>query len=233
MVTAGAGCSSSSLRIDLFTLFPAAFDWFLEQRHVTNAVAAGSELRTIDYRATTPLTGGQVDDTPYGGGAGMVLRVDVVDAALEAAYGGSRPGRVILLTPAGRQFDDALASELAAEPHVALLSGRYEGIDERVREHLATDAVSVGPFVLAGGELPSMVIADAVLRKLPGALGHADSAVEESFSEALDGGPEYPHYTRPSTYRGWDVPEVLRSGDHARIRDWRLERSRERGRPGA
>jgi tRNA (guanine37-N1)-methyltransferase len=221
------------LRIDLFTLFPAAFDWFLGQRHVTNVLAAGNEVRAIDYRATTPLTGGQVDDTPYGGGAGMVLRVDVVDAALEATYGDSRPGRVIVLTPAGRQFDDALASELAAEPHIALLSGRYEGIDERVRDHLATDAVSVGPFVLAGGELPSMVIADAVLRKLPGALGHADSAVEESFSEALEGGPEYPHYTRPASYRGWEVPEVLRSGDPARIRDWRLERSRERGRPGA
>jgi tRNA (guanine37-N1)-methyltransferase len=225
----GGACSSSSLRIDFFTLFPEAFDWFRRQRHVTNALTAGTELQFFDYRATTPLSAGQVDDTPYGGGAGMVLRVDVVDAALEAAYGESRPGRVIVLAPSGRQFDDRLAGELAAEPHIALLSGRYEGIDDRVREHLATDEISIGPYVLAGGELPAMLVADAVLRKLPGSLGHADSAVEESFSEALEGGPEYPHYTRPASYRGWEVPEVLKSGDHARIREWRLERSRERG----
>jgi tRNA (guanine37-N1)-methyltransferase len=218
------------LRIDFFTLFPEAFDWFLGQRHVTNALASGNEARLFDYRATTPLSGRQVDDSPYGGGAGMVLRVDVVDAALEGAYpDGDRPARVVLLTPAGRQFDDALAGELAAEPSLALLSGRYEGVDERVREHLATDAVSVGPYVLAGGELASMVVADAVIRKLPGSLGHADSAVEESFSEALGGAPEYPHYTRPAEYRGWDVPDVLLSGDHARVREWRLQRSRERG----
>ena len=217
------------MRIDFFTLFPEAFAWFLGQRHVTNAIAAGSEIRSFDYRATTPLTAGQVDDSPYGGGAGMVLRVDVVDRALEAAYADEeRPGRVILLTPAGRQFDDAMATELAAEPSIALLSGRYEGVDERVREHLSTDAVSVGPYVLAGGELAAMVVGDAVLRKLPGALGHADSAVEESFSEALEGGPEYPHYTRPAEYRGWSVPEILLSGDHARVREWRLAQSRER-----
>jgi tRNA (guanine37-N1)-methyltransferase len=218
------------LKIDFFTLFPEAFGWFLGQRHVSNALAAGSEARLFDYRATTPLSAGQVDDSPYGGGAGMVLRVDVVDAALESAYGPEeRPARVILLTPAGRQFDDELASELASEPSIALLSGRYEGVDERVGEHLATDAVSVGPYVLAGGELAAMVVADAVLRKLPGALGHSDSAIEESFSEALEGAPEYPHYTRPATYRGWDVPEILLSGDHARIREWRLDQSRARG----
>ena len=221
------------MRIDVFTLFPEAFEWFRGQRHVRNAEEAGSELRLFQYRDSTPLTGGQVDDSPYGGGAGMVLRVDVVDAALRAAYGEEPPpGRVVLLTPSGRQFDEALALELAAEPGLTLLSGRYEGVDERVREHLATDAVSVGPYVLAGGELAAMVVADAVIRKLPGALGHAESAVEESFSEALDGGPEYPHYTRPASYRGWDVPEVLLSGDHARVREWRLERSRERGTAG-
>jgi tRNA (guanine37-N1)-methyltransferase len=154
--------------------------------------------------------------------------VDVVDAALESAYGADRPGRVVLLTPSGRQFDEALALELASESHVALLCGRYEGVDERVREHLATDAVSVGPYVLSGGELAAMVVADAVMRKLPGALGHADSATEESFSEALEGGLEYPHYTRPASYRGWEVPEVLLSGDHARVEAWRREQSRAR-----
>lgn len=218
------------MRLDVFTLFPQWFEWFESQRHVSNAVAGGSELRFIDYRATTPLGAGQVDDSPYGGGAGMVLRVDVVDAALQAAYGDSRSGRrIVLLTPSGRTFDEELAVELAAEPDLTLLCGRYEGVDERVGDHLATDAVSIGRYVLSGGELAAMVIADAVLRKLPGALGHVDSATEESFSTALEGHPEYPHYTRPASYRGWGIPDVLTSGDHERVRQWRRERSRERG----
>jgi tRNA (guanine37-N1)-methyltransferase len=218
------------LRIDVFTLFPDWFDWFTGQRHVRNALEGGSELRFFNYRDTTPVGGGQVDDAPYGGGAGMVLRVDVVDAALDAAYGdGREPSRTVLLAPSGRQLDEPTASELAAEPHLALLCGRYEGVDDRVREHLATDTVSVGPYVLAGGELAAMVVADTVIRKLPGALGHSESAVEESFSEALGGAPEYPHYTRPASYRGWDVPEILLSGDHARVREWRLAESRKPG----
>jgi tRNA (guanine37-N1)-methyltransferase len=217
------------LRIDVFTLFPEWFGWFREQRHVRNALEGGHELRLLNPRDTTPLGAGQVDDSPYGGGAGMVMRVDVIDSALEAAYGNDeRPGRIILLAPSGRQLDDSLATELAGEEHVALICGRYEGVDERVRDHLATDAVSIGPYVLSGGEPAAMVLADTVIRKLPGALGHAESAVEESFSEALEGAPEYPHYTRPASYRGWDVPEVLLSGDHERVRQWRLERSRER-----
>jgi tRNA (guanine37-N1)-methyltransferase len=217
------------LRIDTFTLFGEWFDWFVGQRHVRNAIEGGSELRFFNYRDTTPLTGGQVDDAPYGGGAGMVLRVDVVDAALRGAYGDEPyAARVLVLSPAGRKLNDALATELAAEPHLALLCGRYEGIDERVREHLADDAISIGPYVLSGGELAAMVVADTVIRKLPGALGHADSAIEESFSEALEGAPEYPHYTRPATYRGWKVPEVLLSGDHERVRRWRSDQSRER-----
>jgi tRNA (guanine37-N1)-methyltransferase len=221
------------LKIDVFTLFPDWFDWFLTQRHVRNSIEAGNELRLFNYRDSTPLGGGQVDDAPYGGGAGMVLRVDVVDAALSAAYAdGREPSRVLVLSASGRQLDDRLAGELAAEPHVALLSGRYEGIDERVRDHLASDAISIGPYVLSGGELAAMVVADAIMRKLPGALGHADSAVEESFSEALQGAPEYPHYTRPASYRGWGVPDVLLSGDHARVREWRLEESRRRGGDG-
>jgi len=217
------------LRIDVFTLFPEWFEWFLGQRHVRNAVEGGTEIRFFNYRETTPLGGGQVDDSPYGGGAGMVLRVDAVDAALAAAYGEDREGRrIVLLAPFGRQLDDALAAELAAEREVALLCGRYEGVDERVREHLASDALSIGPYVLSGGELAAMVVADVVIRKLPGALGHADSAVEESFSSALGGAPEYPHYTRPASYRGWEVPEVLLSGDHERVRRWRLDESRQR-----
>jgi tRNA (guanine37-N1)-methyltransferase len=217
------------MRLDIFTLFPEAFEWFSAQRHVQNALRAGSELRLLNYRDTTPLGAGQVDDTPYGGGAGMVMRVDVVDAALRAAYGDVLAGRrIVLLAPSGRIFDEELARELAAEPDLALLCGRYEGVDERVREHLVTDAVSIGRYVLSGGELAAMVVADAVLRKLPGALGAPASIVEESYSEALGGAPEYPHYTRPPSYRGWGVPEILLSGDHERVREWRLERSRER-----
>lgn len=219
------------MRLDLFTLFPSAFDWFRGQRHVRNALGEGNELRCIDFRDFTTLSGRVVDDTPYGGGAGMVMRVDVVDGALEGTYGADRASvRKIALTPGGRLFDDALATELAREESVALLCGRYEGFDERVVEHLCDEAVSIGRFVLAGGEIPAMAVADAVIRKLPGALGDAESAVEESFSEALEGAPEYPHYTRPAEYRGWQVPEVLLSGDHGRIREWRLERSRERAR---
>ena len=218
------------MRIDVFTLFPEHFEWFLRQRHVANTLELGSEVRFFNYRDTTPLGAGQVDDAPYGGGAGMVMRVDVVDVALEAAYGRDRDqARKIALAPSGRLFDEALAAELAAESHLALLCGRYEGFDERVAEHLPDDVISIGRYVLSGGELPAMVISDAVLRKLPGALGDAESAVEESYSAALEGAPEYPHYTRPASYRGWEVPEVLLSGDHARVREWRLAQSRQRG----
>ena len=156
----------------------------------------------------------------------MVLRVDVVEAALAARYGDAPPRRVIALTPGGRMFDDAVASELAAEESFALLCGRYEGFDERILEHLATERLSIGRYVLAGGELAAMVVADAVLRKLPGVLGDDESAVEESFSDALGGNPEYPHYTRPAQWRGHGVPEILLSGHHENIRRWRLEQSR-------
>jgi tRNA (guanine37-N1)-methyltransferase len=219
--------------VDVFTLFPRWFEWYRSQRHVSNAVALGHSLECVDPRATTNLSGGAVDDTPFGGGAGMVLRVDVMERALRARYGVDpvelRAGRrVIALTPGGRLLDDALASELAAESSLTLLCGRYEGFDQRIIDHFCTDEVSIGRYVLAGGELAAMVVLDTVLRKLPGALGHAESALEESFSPALEGGPEYPHYTRPPLYKGWGVPDVLVSGDHERVRQWRLEQSRER-----
>jgi tRNA (guanine37-N1)-methyltransferase len=216
------------MRLDIFSLFPEAFDWFQSQRSVQNALGEGNELRLFNYRDSTPLGAGQVDDAPYGGGAGMVLRVEVVDAALQAAYPSGEKPRVVLLSPTGRLLDDELADELTAEPHVALLCGRYEGFDERVHGHFADDEVSIGRYVLAGGELPAMVLADVVMRKLPGALGHERSAVEESFSQVLEGAPEYPHYTRPASYRGWGVPDVLLSGDHERVRLWRAEQSRAR-----
>jgi tRNA (guanine37-N1)-methyltransferase len=226
------------VRIDVFTLFPAWFEWFAGQRHVRNALKHGHELDFVDLRATTPLGAGQVDDTPYGGGAGMVIRVDVVEAALAARYGSDplelpRSRRVIALSAGGCRFDDALAAELGEEEELTLLCGRYEGFDERVHEHLASDVVSIGPYVLSGGELAAMVVCDAVMRKLPGALGHEQSALEESFTPALEGAPEYPHYTRPAEWRGHTVPEILLSGDHARVREWRLERSRERAHGGA
>jgi tRNA (guanine37-N1)-methyltransferase len=221
------------MQIDVFTLFPEWFGWFESQRHVANARAAGHELRYASYRDHSELSGRQVDDTPFGGGAGMVLRVDVVDAALQGFYGRDsldvrRERRVVALTASGRVLDDALVDELAREPALTLLSGRYEGFDERVVENLATDAISIGRYVLSGGELAAMVLVDAVLRKLPGSLGHEESAVEESFSAALEGAPEYPHYTRPAEYRGWKVPEVLLTGHHERIREWRLDQSRRR-----
>jgi tRNA (guanine37-N1)-methyltransferase len=216
------------MRIDVFTLVPTAFAWMTEQRPLAAVLGTELELRLLSYRDFTPLRAGQVDDDPYGGGAGMVLRVDVVDAALQAVYGDSPPPRVVALSPQGRLLDQAVVEELAAEPHLALLSARFEGFDERVVDHLSTEALSIGPYVLSGGELAAMVVLDAVARTLPGALGSEESALVETFSAELDRGVEYPHYTRPAEYRGWPVPEVLLSGDHARIDAWRREQSRAR-----
>ena len=213
------------MRIDVFTLVPHAYAWLTEHRPLASVLGGELELRLFSYRDTTPLRAGQVDDEPYGGGAGMLLRVDVVAAALEAAYGDAPPGPVIALTPKGRQLTQAVVEELAAEPAITLLSARFEGFDERIVEHLATDALSVGPYVLSNGDLPAMVLLDAVARRLPGALAKGSGELE-SFSAELGRGLEYPHYTRPAEFRGWTVPEVLLSGDHARVEAWRRERVR-------
>lgn len=218
------------MRLDVFTQIPHAFGWLTEQKPVATILGTELELRLFNYRDTTPLRAGQVDDSPYGGGAGMVLRVDVVAAALDAVYGDDKPARVIALTPQGRQLDQLLVEELAAEPAVTVLSSRFEGFDARIVEHLCTDAVSIGPYVLSGGELPAMVLLDAIARRLPGALADG-SGESETFSADLDGGIEYPHYTRPVAFRGWDVPDVLLSGNHGRIDEWRRDQSRARSAP--
>jgi tRNA (guanine37-N1)-methyltransferase len=213
------------VRIDVFSLVPHAFAWLTEQQPIAGVLGGELELRLFNYRDSTPLRAGQVDDEPYGGGAGMVLRVDVVAAALDAAYGGAPEHRVIALTPQGRPLTQQVVEELAEEEALTLLSSRFEGFDERIVRHLCSDAISIGPYVLSNGDLPAMVLLDAVARRLPGALA-AGSGELESFSAELDGGLEYPHYTRPAEFRGWTVPEVLLSGDHARIDAWRREHVR-------
>ena len=212
------------MRIDIFTQVPHAFAWLTEQRPLAAVLGTELELRLFNYRDATPLRAVQVDDEPYGGGAGMVLRVDVVASALDTVYGDPPEQRVIALKPQGRPLTQAVVEELASEPALTLLCGRYEGFDERVHEDLANDAISLGPFVLAGGEVAAMAVVDAVGRRMPGALGNAESLEGESFSEALGGGLEHPHYTRPSEFRGSRVPDVLLSGDHGAIARWRAER---------
>jgi tRNA (guanine37-N1)-methyltransferase len=213
------------MQLDVFTLVPHAFAWLTEAPPVATVLGGELDLRLFSYRETTPLRNGQVDDEPYGGGAGMVLRVDVVAAALEAVYGGRPEHRIVALSPQGAQLTQRVVEELAATEHVTLLSARFEGFDERVVEHLATDAISIGPYVLSNGDLPAMVLVDSITRRLPGALS-AGSGELESFSDELGGGLEYPHYTRPAEFRGWRVPDVLLSGDHARIESWRKEHVR-------
>jgi tRNA (guanine37-N1)-methyltransferase len=215
------------VQLDVFTLVPHAFAWLTEQRPVATVLGTELDLRLFSYRDTTPLRAGQIDDEPYGGGAGMVLRVDVVAAALDAVYGGAPAQRVVALTPQGRQLTQQVVEELADEEHVTLLSARFEGFDERVVQHLASDAISIGPYVLSNGDLPAMVLVDAIARRLPGAIKEESGALE-SFSAELGGGLEYPHYTRPPEFRGWHVPDVLLSGDHGKIDEWRREQSRNR-----
>jgi tRNA (guanine37-N1)-methyltransferase len=215
------------MQLDVFTLVPHAFAWLTEQRPVATVLGNELDLRLFSYRDLTPLKNGQVDDEPYGGGAGMVLRVDVVAEALDAVYGDRPAHPVIALSPKGRQLTQKVVEELSQLEHVTLLSARFEGFDERIVEHLSTDAISIGPYVLSNGDLPAMVLVDAIARRLPGAI-REESGAFESFSAELDGGLEYPHYTRPADFRGWRVPDVLLSGDHAKIDEWRREQSRQR-----
>jgi tRNA (guanine37-N1)-methyltransferase len=213
------------LRLDVFTLVPHAFAWLTEQRPLASVLGTELDLRLFSYRDTTPLRAGQVDDAPYGGGAGMVLRVDAVAASLEAVYGAQPTHRVIALSPQGRPLTQEVVEELANQAHVTLLSARFEGFDERIVEHLCNDSISIGPYVLSNGDLPAMVLVDAIARRLPGALAEGSGELE-SFSTELGGGLEYPHYTRPAEFRGWRVPDVLLSGDHGRVERWRKEHVR-------
>ena len=211
------------MRFEVFTLFPEMFEAVMAESILKRAQEAGLlEVVRHDIRAYTSDKHHVVDDTPYGGGGGMVLKPEPIFRAVESVLGPSPDCPVILLTPQGRLFDQQVAAELAAYEHLALICGRYEGVDERVREHLATDELSIGDYVLTGGELPAMVIIDAVARLVPGVLGARWAAEEDSHASGLLEGP---HYTRPAEYRGWPVPEVLLSGDHARIERWRRQQA--------
>lgn len=215
------------MRIDIVTLFPAMFDGPLSAGVLGRGLARGLlEVRLHDLRQFTTDRHRVVDDYPYGGGAGMVLKPEPLFAAVEQilAEAGSGSGElpIILLTPQGEPFTQVMAIELGRLPGMALLCGRYEGIDERVRQHLVTREVSVGDYILTGGELAAMVLVDAVARCLPGVLGSSESGAEESFAGGV---LEYPHYTRPATFRGWEVPALLLSGNHAAIARWRRQQS--------
>ncbi len=215
----GAGTADVT-RIDVLTIFPELVAGFAGHSLLGRAVERGTvDLRVHDLRDATTDVHRTVDDSPFGGGAGMVLRPEPVFDTVER----ERPPRpLLLLGPGGRRFDQAAARELAAGEGFSLLCGRYEGIDARVRDHLVDDELSIGDYVLAGGEVAALVVIEAVTRLLPGVMGNATSATEESFADGL---LEYPQYTRPAEYRGWNVPEVLRSGDHGRVERWRRAQS--------
>jgi tRNA (guanine37-N1)-methyltransferase len=218
------------MRFDILTLFPALFSGVFEESIIKRAVESG--LVTIAVHNIRDHATGKhriTDDEPYGGGGGMVMKAGPIFRAVEAVLGGeeppedtSDPTQIVLLSPAGRLFNQAIARELAAHERLLLICGRYEGVDERVREHLATDEISVGDYVLSGGEIPAMVIVEAVTRLLPGALGDPLATVRDSHASGL---LEHPHYTRPAVFCGWAVPEVLLSGNHAEVDRWRRQQS--------
>lgn len=215
-----------AIRIDVLTLFPGLFDGFLNESILKRAIARGLvQVDRWDVRDWAEGKHKQVDDRPFGGGPGMVLMAPPVVAAVEAVRAMSDdPGRLIALTPGGTRLDQARVADLARERRLVLVCGRYEGFDERILETLRPEPLSIGDYVLSGGEVPAMVVIDAVMRLIPGVLGDAESAVDESFGP--DGGLEYPQYTRPREFRGLEVPEVLLGGDHAAIARWRREHRR-------
>ena len=212
------------MQFDVFTLLPDVLDAYLRASILGKAKVAGLiDVRVHNIREYAKDRHRTTDDEPYGGGGGMVMKPEPIFDAVEDVLADSRGDvPVILLTPQGRPFTQSLAQDFARLDRIALICGRYEGMDERVREHLATDEISVGDYVLTGGELPALILIDGIARLLPGVLGDEDAASKDSNSEHL---LEYPHYTRPADFRGWEVPEVLRSGDHARITAWRREQS--------
>ena len=211
------------MRIDVFTLFPEVFEPYLEASILQRARQRGLvTVQVHNIRDWATDRHHVTDDEPYGGGGGMVMKPEPIFSAIEGVLGAPPACPLILLTPQGRPFNQAVAFELSRHPHLAVLSGRYEGVDERVRQHLVSDEISIGDYVLSGGELPALVLIDAITRVLPGVLGDPDGAQDDSHASGL---LEYPHYTRPPEYRGWRVPEVLVSGDHARIARWRREQS--------
>jgi tRNA (guanine37-N1)-methyltransferase len=214
---------ATNIRFDIFTLFPEVFTPYLGASILQRAQESDLvEIQLHNIRDWTTDRHHVCDDMPYGGGGGMVMKPEPIFTAVEAVLGAPPSCPVILLTPQGRVFTQAVAQELSMQPHLALLCGRYEGIDERVREHLVTDEISIGDYVLSGGELPALVLVDAITRLIPGALGDPEGAWDDSHATGL---LEYPHYTRPPEFRQWRVPEVLISGDHARIAKWRREQA--------
>ena len=211
------------MQFDIFTLLPEVFPPYLQSSILKRAIERG--LIQVDLHNIRDYTHDRhhvTDDTPYGGGGGMVMKPEPIFEAVERVLGPAPECPVILLTPQGRLFDQRVAQELAAHPRLALICGRYEGFDERIREHLITDEISIGDYVLTGGELPALLLVDAISRLLPDVLGDPEGAVDDSHASGL---LEYPHYTRPPVFRGWEVPEVLASGNHARIEKWRREQS--------
>ncbi len=211
------------MRFDIFTLFPEVFHPYIDVSIIGRARKSGAlEVHLHNIRDWATDKHRTVDDEPYGGGGGMVMKAEPIFAAVESVLGRPPQAPVILLTPQGRPFNQKMARELAELPHVALLCGRYEGVDERVREHLVTDEISIGDYVLTGGELAALVVLDAVTRLLPNVLGDPDAPDKDSHATGL---LEHPHYTRPAVFRGWKVPPVLLSGDHGKIARWRREQS--------
>lgn len=217
-----------SIRFDILTLFPGLFDGFLSESVLNKAIERGLiEVNRFNPRDWTTDRHRQVDDRPFGGGPGMVLMAPPIVAAVEAVRAlGDPPGRLVALTPQGRRLDQPLVRELALESRLILICGRYEGFDERIMDILEPDPISIGDYVLSGGEVPAMALVEAVSRLVPGVLGDEQGAHDDSFG--IDGGVEHPHYTRPREFRGLGVPPVLLEGDHAAIARWRRERAAER-----